>query len=660
MSWMAKLYETYEQGMRLNFPLMPISHTLQNAHINIVIDGEGNFKRASVFEKTQVVLPATESSAGRSSGEEAHPLADKLQYVAKDYPDYGGLKKAYFESYRTQLFNWCESVFAHQKAKAVYRYIAKGHVIADLINAKIVYVDGNNVLCTSWPIENQPVPPLFKVLPKEKNELDQGNALVCWTVEIEGDPDSDTWKDLSLQQSWVAFDASIGAIEGICYITGAKSRLAVNHPAKFRHTGDKAKLISANDMDGFTFRGKFTDTKKSVEEKGCQSVSVGFVTSQKAYNALRWLISRQGFRNGDQAIVAWAVSGKPVPEPMKDTYALIDWDDLDEIASTEIADEINTDHGRDIGQSFALKLNKKMAGYRAELGDTESIVIMAIDSATPGRMGITYYRECFAKEFIDRLESWHLDFSWRQRYSIDVPQTDGKKPKSKTIWPISVPAPYVIAEATYGKTLTDNLKKNLYERLMPCILEESPFPIDIVNTCIRRASNPNGCEHWEWERNLGVACALYRGFYGRHPIKTKRRKYSMTLEINNTSRDYLYGRLLAVAERIEQIALSVANEKRMTTAERLMQRFADRPYSTWRNIELALKPYMQRLQNNRAGFLTNRQKELDEIMGAFKSDDFICDKKLSGEFLLAYHCQRQVLRSNLAEATAETPADIQA
>ncbi len=99
MSWMATLYETYEQGMLLDLPgekLMPISHTLQNAHINIVIDNDGNFKRASVLKKTQVVLPATEKSAGRSSGEAPHPLADKIQYVAKDYPHYGGKKKAYF------------------------------------------------------------------------------------------------------------------------------------------------------------------------------------------------------------------------------------------------------------------------------------------------------------------------------------------------------------------------------------------------------------------------------------------------------------------------------------------------------------------------------------------------------------------------------------
>jgi CRISPR-associated protein Csd1 len=127
----------------------------------------------------------------------------------------------------------------------------------------------------------------------------------------------------------------------------------------------------------------------------------------------------------------------------------------------------------------------------------------------------------------------------------------------------------------------------------------------------------------------------------RHPDTNKRRKYTMALEEDRTTRDYLYGRLLAIAERIEKVALSVGGENRPTTAARLMQRFADRPFSTWRNIKLGLQPYMQRLQGSRAGFLTNRNKELDAIMAAFLPKDFTSDKPLSGEFLLGYHCQKQ-------------------
>jgi CRISPR-associated protein Csd1 len=59
MSWLSKLCVTYEKAQQLEIsdelkPL-PISHTLQNAHIKVTIDAQGNFKRAEVLEKTQIV-----------------------------------------------------------------------------------------------------------------------------------------------------------------------------------------------------------------------------------------------------------------------------------------------------------------------------------------------------------------------------------------------------------------------------------------------------------------------------------------------------------------------------------------------------------------------------------------------------------------------------
>ncbi len=660
MSWMAKLYETYEAGLLLtDLPddkrLMPTSHTLQNAHINIAIDGEGNFKRASVLEKTQIVLPATESSASRSSNEAPHPLADKLQYVAQDYAAYGGLKKPYFNGYKELLASWCDSEFSHPKATAVLRYIEKGTVIKDLIDQKIVFIGDDGLLLTSWVSavdDSNPIPTLFKVLPKEKGLLDQGSALVCWTVEIDSDPNTDTWKDRTIQDSWIAFDNSEDSEAGLCFVTGKVQSLSINHPAKIRHSGDKAKLISSNDTSGYTYRGRFLDNKEAC--------GVGFDVSQKAHNALRWLISRQGYRNGDQAFVSWAVSGKAIPEPLQDAFHLFsnfDFDDLDDSEPYIVNDEPVIDRSRDIGESFALQLNKYMAGYRAKLDPNEQIVIIGLDAATPGRMGIIYYRELLGSEFLQRLEHWHKSFAWPQRHTIDVPSLSGKKPKTKVVWPVSSPAPKDIASAAYG--LSDELKKikkNAVERLVPCIIDGSPFPIDLMDACVRMATNRNGYksdEQWLWEKNLGIACAVYRGYFQRHPIKTQRRDYTMALDENNHSRDYLYGRLLAVADRIEEVALGVGGESRSTTAARLMQRFADRPFSTWRNIELALQPYMQRLQNSRAGFLVNQKKELDAINACFNTEDFVSEKKLSGEFLLGFHCQRQKLREK-TESTNET------
>ena len=114
----------------------------------------------------------------------------------------------------------------------------------------------------------------------------------------------------------------------------------------------------------------------------------------------------------------------------------------------------------------------------------------------------------------------------------------------------------------------------------------------------------------------------------------------MALDRNRTTRDYLYGRLLAVAEYAERSALDRADEKRPTNAERLMQRFADNPCATWLTLEKQLSPYMQRLQNYEPSPYTRIKRELQEICEKCGNiDEFTSAKRLEGEFLLGYHCQ---------------------
>ena len=118
----------------------------------------------------------------------------------------------------------------------------------------------------------------------------------------------------------------------------------------------------------------------------------------------------------------------------------------------------------------------------------------------------------------------------------------------------------------------------------------------------------------------------------------------MSLDTDNTSRDYLYGRLLALAERLEEVSLFASGAKRPTTANRLMQRFTDRPYDTWLTIYKQLGPYMRHLKSSRPEFLNKINSLMDEVMDKFEREDYIQPDKLSGEFLLGFHCQRLALK----------------
>lgn len=619
MSWIEKLYQTYENNAAAigNFddkvPLLPICHSTQNAQITITLDDAGNFIRAAVVQKGEgrTIIPATEESAGRTSGPKPHPLCDKLQYVAADYSDYGGEKPPCHEPYKELLNAWIDKDGSQWKLKAIAAYVVKGCVVSDLVAASVLHSGDNGKLLDVWPDE-QVCPEIFKLFPggydsKGDKKPWQADAFVRWSVEKVGNPQPEVWLDHGLWQSWVEYYGDVKDTRSLCFVSGEEVPLAVQHPAKIRNDGDKAKLISSNDLSGYTFRGRFTSA-----DEAC---GVGFQVSQKAHSALRWLIARQGRRDGDQAIVAWAVSGEDIPDPQADTLSFLSGDDWQE----------ETPKTSYTAQEVGDALSKKIAGYAAKLKATDNVVVLVLDSASPGRMAISYYRELTGSDFLARIEGWHTTCCWQQYFG-----------KERVFY--GAPSPRDIAEVAYGKRVDDKLRKATIERLLPCIVDAAPVPRDLVESCVRRASNRNGIEYWEWEKALGIACALYRKQH-------EKEGYGMALDENRTTRDYLYGRLLALAENLEHWAIRTAGENRPTNAERMMQRFADRPYSTWRTLELALLPYKIRL-----GDKAHKVKSLmDAVHGKFDPpEEFTRDERLSGEFLLGYHCQRAALKPAVA------------
>lgn len=624
MSWTQKLVETYEacvgQPQFADRPLVPIDHVEQNAHIEIAIDENGNFLRAAVVQKEPTLMPVTEKSAGRTSGAVAHPLSDKIRYVAEGFsPDDHQL-------YLEQIGNWAESS-NNATLHAIEKYVKQGSIAKDLVNAGIMTKLDDGSWKKSWTKEEIRDAPLAKLLAADvkTKERDQGDAFVRWRVEIPGKLDSAVWKDLELQRDWADFNGKSQTERGLCLSSGCLEPLAENHPKRLRHGGDGAKLISSNDTKGFTFRGRF---KVASDAYGLSSTA-----TQKAHNALRWLISRQGAKSGDQVIVAWSVKSADAPPVLVDSWQFF----RDAGETTEEAPE--SAYQGDAGQHFALRLRKAIGGYKQRLDDSADIVVMGLDSATPGRMAILFYRELKEAEFLRRLESWHTLLAW--------PQNMGKDRHF-----IGAPAPRDIAEACYGQRVDEKLRKATQERLLPCIVDGRPLPRDLMQLAFRRAVNRAALECWEFERNLGVACSLYRG---AHPKES----YSMSLDESRTSRDYLYGRLLAVADSIEGLALNVAKVQRDTTAARLMQRFADHPFSTWRTIELQLTPYIAQLRSSRAAALQRRQSLIDTIYTLFETSNgestFLDPRPLSGEFLLGYHSQREALKPRKGNSNDAEP-----
>jgi CRISPR-associated protein Csd1 len=612
LSWIQKLYDTYENcGSEIGLagtdesitPLLPIAHSTQNAQIEVVLSENGDFRRARTLEKNEgvTIIPVTEDSATRSGTKPPpHPLCDKLQYVAGDYADYVDKKKGeeFYDQYIVQLDGWCASPYSHRKVGAILSYLKKKKLMRDLIEHKILVWDpGTTTLAKDVKI----------------NGIDQSDAFIRFRVEIPAEDESAVWLDPQIYDSYVNYYLSLQAGVQLCYVQGQAMACSEKHPAKVRHTGDKAKLISANDDTGFTYRGRFADK--------AQVVSIGYETSQKAHNALRWLIQKQGYKNGEQVIIAWGTKNQALPDILEDTQ--------DSIFGQEDLPAISTE------KEFAKRLSNALAGYGCDLDTKAEIAIMGLDAATTGRLSLTYYRELNGEDFLNRIKHWHQTCVWQHTYKRVSAGLDKKgKPTSKYIAFTGAPAPKDIAYTAYGDNISDKLKKSTVERLLPCIIDGAKMPYDLVNSAVNRVSNPVSMEKWEWQKALTIACALVR----KYRSDQYKEVWEMSLDERQTDRSYLFGRLLAIAQQIEEYALSTTGEKRDTNAERLMHQFKLHPYKTWGIITDKLRPYQARL--GAKGIILTEL--LTKVNALLPYEEFTSPKQLHDSYILGYYCQRQV------------------
>lgn len=635
MSWMHRLVETYEnceqivglippqedgKSNRQTAILLPIGHTLLKAHITVKLDENGFLLGAEVVEDHfGTIAPSTEDSESRASTMAApHPLYDKLQYLAGDFETYTGINnERYFQAYLQQIKRWCDSDYTHPKVEAIFNYLQKGQLIGDLVKMKILFLDENRRLLDKWNGSKETAPEIYKIA-----NCTPSSVVVRFTVNQLSQLETRVWMDETVRRNYIDYTLWQQSEKRLCYISGKTVPFIEKHPKKIINTLANAKLISANDTSGYTFRGRFTESN--------QVVCVGYDSSMKAHNALRWLVESRGVKFDSKVILAWETRNNPLPSPAGDSDDLFGFDDIKSVSDLLL--EVDSQSGL----SFSRKFREALLSRRYQNIDSHGdVVVMALDSATVGRLAITYYRELKSGEYIEQLANWHSTCLWLHRKYLEETQS--------SVTYIGAPSFKDIGNAVYGRKGSEALKKSVSERLLPCIFDGAQVPDDLLRGAVSRASNPVAYDTWEWNRTLSVACALYKKQH-------EKEDYQLALEENRTDRNYLFGRLLAVAEQIEKWALD--GDDRETNAMRYMNALSKKPVETWRVISERLQPYQRRLKSK----ATRLNDLITHITDQFEPGDFDMkpEKPLTGAYLLGYHNQRQVFLNEWAERKKQT------
>lgn len=606
MGLMQKAYETYEAHAALiglqregHAPLCPVSHIVQKAQIEITLDGNGGFVRATAVskEQCQTIIPATEDSASRTSGEvpPPHPLCDKLCYLSSD-------NKKKYEAYITELTKWVQSPDSHPFLIPVLTYVKSGTILEDLEYAGLVQRKPNGTLAAG-KIEG----------------IEYSKCLVRWRV-IGAEDTPACWENQSLFKSFQAYYMSQqdNAKTGLCMITGEHCVLAEKHDKGIVTANNGAKLISSNDDSGFTFRGRFT--------KASQAGTIGYIASQKAHKALRWVASDQGVIIGGRTFLCWNPHGHPVyrpvsPFPRKETGQKITPSDYRQIVW------------------------ETLSGFRNQLPNEEGVVIAVFDAATTGRLSVTYYNELRGSDFYDRIQKWYESCCW-----------------DNGLFGVQFPTLRQIVACAYGTERTEKGKaiivadeqilKAQVQRLLRCMIDQMPVPQDIVLALVQRASRLQNYDRKTTRYLLLVtACAVIRKYKND---RIKKEEWGMALDPQKQDRSYQFGRLLAVMEKVERDTYD-SDEDREPNAIRMQSVFCVRPMYASRLIYERLTPYFSKLQPATRAFYRNLLSDIFAKISLFPEDGL--NRPLEDSYLLGYALQRKALYTSNKKKDMEEKKD---
>ncbi len=569
-------------------------------------------------------IPVTQDSLSRARESHPHPLFDQREYVFPAIE--GGVQKITKKNtqYRTLLQEFVESGFAPAFVKAVWRYVS----------------DGNQNFEADLPEGTKPKTPIL------------------FRVEEPGIANSNLWEKPELFSAWHTFymrkiESESG--QTLDFIGGGVDIVAQFHPKKISLAAGNAKLVSANDKSNFVFRGiyRHPDNCPKADQDAFKrrfgltdAVTIGYESSQKAHQFLRYLIATHGIHCGEQVIVPFAnrtgATSLP-PPPVADDDE--DWGD-DELTTTS---DVMTELGAHTGLDYAKSLGKALVGFTPDrLVEAHAPTAIAIfESATPGRLSITYYRELARDEYLENVRRWHEACKW--------PIWRKSKDSGQPFVVFGAPSFERILQAAFGwpKSATDSgyqkLKQRVRAQLIRSVFDNVPLPVDFVSNAIRRASNPLAvASDGQFDRNrflatLATTCALLK-----HETTNPKESFEMSIDLDRTDRDYLYGRLLGAADKLEEYALHKKDSSRLVTAAiRYMQAFSMRPATTWQIIHNQLIPYKQQVRNCIA------DRELQSIYALLAVGTSVDDSPLSGVYLAGYYHERAHIEALLSEARAK-------
>ena len=620
-SWQQNLVTIYNNVMDLgnkedrNFiRLAPIYFKYQKVGIKVFLRVNNNKleyikstlidDKAPLKDKTIIMPSNIRAEIRTTSTKESFPLVEVIKWVCLfDKNNKKAIER--YESYKKELTNFSD-YSQNGYLKLLAEYIDKNTLLNDLIQ------DSNSA---------------FDNLKEEDKE-----KLFVQFIIYDKDKEIILSNENDIITKWSEYCKSLYNEKKYCIDTNELSSYNLDFPRRNFISG-QPKLISCNDKENFTYRGRIKDKSEAC--------NFSFENILKAQNVLDYLlINKIGINIGKQFIIIAAYDN---PTSIKTINPDLSSESLfDQIVSDEFKNEFDCDDIRDeLDINYSQKVHKALNSRIEKIvTHNRKIFLLGLQAVTSGRLSITFYQELMEKEYLENIANWHYYVNWEQEsYS---------KINNKYIKIVSTPSINDILEKAYKCSAKDEsfnkYINNAYIRLLNCIFYNRYIPLDILSNLFIRANNPisfkdknNSWSEKEWLSHVRITCSLFR-----KAIYDKKKEFiNMNIDEKNTNRSYVWGRILATLNNIELWARKIQSnndgktDNRPTNVIRLFNTFVLKPYSTFKTIREQINPYIVILQKKG---IKNPERKLDELVKLL--EDYKDNKPLEPDYLFGYYLQR--------------------
>lgn len=583
--------------------------------IELLLSKESVLLEARVLPEGETIqFPVTEDSVARSSGVAPHPLVDSASYVIQD-----GEKRS--TAYMEQMENWL-AYDANDYVQIIRDFLKKPGML-DAVKKR---------LKDSEEGEEEKAK-------KSAASIDFEKVFFTFSIEnYEGMKNVSVSENAALQGRYKAYVEYLNANDPekekiTCNLSGKEDYLCIKHQP-LMGTARLVSQITANDEN---YRGRFTTAD--------QSIKIGMETSQKIHLMAKYLLSGQGTRRwlGEQAnMVSWfsddlsnAAEFNPtksaeVASSVKNRLLALKQEKTD---ASMIADEMT----EDIVKSFT-------SGKRM-FSDDATYYIAIFDKISNGRVAAKYFRSLSASRLKENLVAWQEKYHWWGFSNENRDKEFTPSPRRMVL------AAYGVERDGFLEISKNDFLKNQYQNIVTALVEGRAVPRNFEKALalnIRHRQNYDKT----WMEVLFCALAV---------LKDKGGIKDPMLNRENTDRSYLFGRLLASFEYLEESTFGEKDE-RSTNAEKMWTSYTNHPATMMLRLRNLMKPYERKLERSdkplkRAAFF-NATREIREATNllheSYDMDSVEVNRPLDYGFIFGYEAQRQAFYSGKNKDAKET------